>query len=180
MCLSLTLSPAWPHSPPLNSTLLLIIFFVFQQGSIWLYPVPCSTVKGGLKQPRACCSSQQTQVTRSIEHAVIPNTYTDTSTQTESVNNTQPPALQLCLLTAARPPQSSSEVKICYIMQPSIDFPPLARCQLPAPKSKLSRFVPWGDSYSLLDGVAELDTQTETERKGKQEQKKKWKATQAS
>lgn len=94
------------------------------------------------------------------------NTYTDTTTQTESVNNTQTPALQLCLLAAARPPQSSSEVKICYIMQPSIDFPPLALSQLPAPKSNISRFVPSGDSYSLPDSMAVLDTLTETEEEG--------------
>ncbi len=136
LCLSLALSRAWPRPPLLYSTLLWSSLFYFKQGSIWLY---CTLLdcQGGLKQPQACSTSQQTQVTRSIERALIPNTYTDTSTQTESVNNTQTPALQLCLLTAARPPQSSSEVKICYIMQPSIDFPPLAPCQLPAPKSKI-------------------------------------------
>lgn len=41
-----------------------------------------------------------------------------------------PPSL--CLLTAAGPPQGSYKVKICYIMQPCIDFPPLEVGQLPA------------------------------------------------
>jgi len=37
-------------------------------------------------------------------------------------------------------------------MQPSIDFPPLAQRQLPAPKSESSGpFVPLGDSDSLPD-----------------------------
>lgn len=162
MCLSLTLSPAWPRLPLLHSTLRSFFFFFFRFKDLFDSTAPR---RGGfsLTQPRALSTGPAN--TSYEEHRARTHSrhaHTDASTPAESVNNTQTPALQLCLLTAARPPRSSSEVKICYIMQPSIDFPPLAVCQLPAPKSELWCFVPWGDSYSLPDGVAELDTQTET------------------
>ena len=139
-----------------------------------LYSARGSRTASGLEQQQQQPANTSHKKHRARTHTqhTHTHTHTDTSTQTESVNNTQTPALQLCLLTAARPPQSSSEVKICYIMQPSIDFPPLAKGQLPAPKSELEPFVPWGDSYSLPDGVAELDTQTDAGREGNRKKRK--------
>lgn len=123
LCLSLTLSAAWPHST--------LLHFVFKQGSIWLYCtlLDYQTASGLQRQPANTSHKKHRACTRP-QHIHRHLT-------TQSVNSTQTPALQPCLLTAARPPQSSCEVKICYIMQPSIDFPPLAPCQLPAPKSKI-------------------------------------------
>lgn len=69
-----------------------------------------------------------------------PNKQTRTDGMIESVQ--KGPFWTLCLLAAARSPPSSCEVKICCIMQGGIDFPPLARCQLPAPKSQRERFAP--------------------------------------
>lgn len=123
LCLSLSLSTACPHSTRL--------YFVFKQGSIWLYCtlLDYQTAPGLQCQPANTSHKRQRAQTRPQHiHRHL---------NTQAVNNTQTPALQPCLLTAARPPQSSSEVKICYIMQPSIDFPPLASRQLPAPKSKI-------------------------------------------
>ncbi len=65
----------------------------------------------------------------------------------------------LCLLTAAGPPQGSCEVKICYIMQPCIDFPPLEVGQLPArsetgDESCRALFPPATGSDSLQDWLA--------------------------
>lgn len=91
----------------------------------------------------AAPSVLQTHAASSTEHALTPNT----STQTQSLQRTRSPALQLLPLAAARP-QSSSKVKICYIMQPSIGFPGLGQRQLPAPQSKLEHFVPCADRFS--------------------------------
>lgn len=68
-------------------------------------------------------------------------------------------SLALCLLTAAGPPQGSCEVKICYIMQPCIDFPPLEVGQLPArsetgDESCRALFPPATGSDSLQDWLA--------------------------
>lgn len=100
-----------------------------------------------MKWPRG--GKQTTSHKKRIAHTCPQHVHRHTHTHTHFnallVNNTnaRPPRS----LTAASPPQSSSEVKICYIMQPSIDFPALALCQLPAPKSRIYRFVPGPDSY---------------------------------
>jgi len=71
------------------------------------------------KKPVACNHCQQT-----LTGILSTHTHTHTPSLARS--------LELCLLTAAGPPQGSCEVKICYIMQPCIDFPPLEVGQLPA------------------------------------------------
>lgn len=73
-------------------------------------------------------TSHKRRIAHTYPQHVHRRTHTYTHLNAPSVNNTnaRPPRL----LTAASPPQSSSGVKICYIMQPSIDFPALALCHL--------------------------------------------------
>lgn len=115
LCLTRTLSPAWPQSPLLSSTLLYSEPLVSTRVYLTLlYFAQWS--RGSQTAPGAGSGSQHT-VTRSIECSLIPKhirRHNHTNTVTRS--HTQTPALQLGLLTAAGPPHSSSEVKICYVM----------------------------------------------------------------
>lgn len=96
LCLSLTLSPAWPRPPPLNSTLLWSWHFFFQQGSIWLY---CTLLdcQGGLET--ASGPQRQPANTSHKKHRVHTHTqhiHRHFHTNSRLITHKLPPSSSVC------------------------------------------------------------------------------------